>query len=381
MSFKRIFYAFGDGRVGFDCQSCGAACCKWGDFTATADQLVRLRKRRPDIDSYVATRSSTAVDVAYPGQPCFFLDADRRCSVYGDGTDTRPYNCWLFPANDFYLAGDALMVGLSFQCPLERTTDVGERLVHSGRDALIREFADNVAADAKPLPFAPDAAELAFERWCRDLIVLAPGRGLGEYVGLLEAAASTYPRCPALRRAAPAAARLRPFTDAVAELLGAPRGAITSAEPGANAIELISHLRLYLIRAGLQLAEVNRLTPRVAVALAAVAEHDGASTLSAMASLFGSAPYLFLVLAQCGHVPLSAPAAVELPPGRAGDELRGILAMYDRNRRARRTVGEIMQLAVPDPCRRRALASAHGATLLRRVPFARAERSRASLRD
>ena len=118
-----VFFTFGDGRLEYDCQRCGAQCCRGQgyDVHPGLELQAQLEKAAP-ITLFLTEceRGGPHLHVRNCRPACFFLTDDGRCGVQqAYGFSAKPTTCRLFPFNRFCLAGSYLIVfphqGL---CPL-----------------------------------------------------------------------------------------------------------------------------------------------------------------------------------------------------------------------------------------------------------------------
>ena len=130
VGIERVYFAFGSGRLGYDCEVCGAKCCKgFGYQIADSHEYSAQVSERPamalfiELDGSPTSFSRSVVKNCPPG--CFFLSETGLCEVHATaGALAKPETCRLFPFNNFTLIGRHLIVaphtGL---CPLEVLDD------------------------------------------------------------------------------------------------------------------------------------------------------------------------------------------------------------------------------------------------------------------
>ena len=118
-----VYFAFPSGRLGYDCVSCGAKCCRAQGYEVLVDrelqrQLAAHHALRFFLDPCDGGTGHYHARNFNPA--CFFLDADSRCSLHVEhGFDAKPETCRLFPFNNLHRAGDFLIVAPhSTLCPL-----------------------------------------------------------------------------------------------------------------------------------------------------------------------------------------------------------------------------------------------------------------------
>ena len=120
----RVYFPFGDGRFFYDCESCGAQCCRGhGYLLGTQREVLIQIQRRPSLRVFLEPCESTAAHyhVHNCAPACFFLDDRGHCQIHtSDGPAAKPETCRLFPFNFMNIVGDYLVVaphtGL---CPLQ----------------------------------------------------------------------------------------------------------------------------------------------------------------------------------------------------------------------------------------------------------------------
>lgn len=120
---ENVYFAFGSGRLTYDCQSCGAVCCRGhGYFLEDGPPLhEQLRRRLLPLFATVAGAPSRGVIVHNAAPGCFFLDGQGRCQIHVEsGYERKPETCRLFPFNQLYRLGTYLVV-LPHEslCPLQ----------------------------------------------------------------------------------------------------------------------------------------------------------------------------------------------------------------------------------------------------------------------
>jgi Fe-S-cluster containining protein len=140
-----VYYAFGSGRFSYDCNACGAHCCRGFGYLATTDSELR---------SQIATRRALPL-FAFPdgdGNPlqhrvrncapgCFFLDESGLCEIHVErGSAAKPETCRLFPFNCLRRFGSYLIV-LPHEslCPLSVVSGTATS-VHSDHSVLFDDM-------------------------------------------------------------------------------------------------------------------------------------------------------------------------------------------------------------------------------------------------
>jgi Fe-S-cluster containining protein len=142
ISRDRVYFAFGDGRLAYDCVTCGAKCCRHNGFDALVDPELQRHLAERHALRFFLDRCDAGADNHYHARnfdpACFFLDDRNLCSLHVQhGFAAKPETCRLFPFNQFTRAGDYLMVGPHSLCPLA-VAPQNERSELSGHDELLR---------------------------------------------------------------------------------------------------------------------------------------------------------------------------------------------------------------------------------------------------
>ena len=126
ISRDRVYFAFGDGRLAYDCVTCGAQCCRHHDFEALVDPELQRHLAGRHALRFFLDPCDAGADNHYHGRnfnpACFFLDDRNLCELHAThGFAAKPETCRLFPFNQFTRAGDYLIVGPHVLCPLAAT--------------------------------------------------------------------------------------------------------------------------------------------------------------------------------------------------------------------------------------------------------------------
>lgn len=178
-----VYLAFPDGRLDYDCQSCGATCCRGhGYLVQIGRELDAQLRSRPASRMFLADavdRGPRAFQMKNCPPGCFFLQDDLNCRIHADhGYGAKPETCRLFPFNHIRRVGSTLIVRPHPSlCPLSVTAP-GSRSQRSSHAELLGTFAEyGLAAIVPPAyPRRADANELlAIER----AIVAAADDALG----------------------------------------------------------------------------------------------------------------------------------------------------------------------------------------------------------
>lgn len=156
-----MYFAFADGRLHYDCMSCGAACCRGHGYTLSIGAEVnqhlegRSALRFFMTTSGLASSSRVFVDNCPPS--CFFLTDTGHCRIHVDrGHRFKPETCRLFPFNRLRRLGAFLVVAPHLSlCPLQ-VTPPGVRSRTSSHDTLLEALADQGVATKIPDGVAPN---------------------------------------------------------------------------------------------------------------------------------------------------------------------------------------------------------------------------------
>jgi Fe-S-cluster containining protein len=185
-----MYFTFLDGHIGYDCQRCGARCCKGLGFALGIDQLIPFITRAPQLSPFLSLqpRATAVFDV---GDGCWLLDGDGRCGIERTaGRASKPALCRIFPFQIRRLA-DTLIVDLQFlQCPLE---DAG-RMAPGPAANTVRyadaerelETADPFIIDLRVPRGAPDDLGEREARVCRGTAAHLDGDPVGLVAGAHE---------------------------------------------------------------------------------------------------------------------------------------------------------------------------------------------------
>lgn len=144
---SNVYFAFGDGRLDYDCVACGAHCCRGHGYSiGVGPELDRHLTERPAVRFFllstdVVNRSRLSVANCPPG--CFFLTDDNQCGIHRDhGIAAKPETCRLFPFNKIRRVGKYLVVTPhSSLCPLQILPD-GARSERSGHASLFAAMSE-----------------------------------------------------------------------------------------------------------------------------------------------------------------------------------------------------------------------------------------------
>jgi Fe-S-cluster containining protein len=117
-----VYFAFGDGRFGYDCVACEAQCCRGHGYRATSSaQVLYQLNRSPLMRFFTASDDGSTASVRNLPPACFFLTEGNRCGIHAEhGFGAKPETCRLFPFNNLVLIGSYLVVSPHVNlCPLE----------------------------------------------------------------------------------------------------------------------------------------------------------------------------------------------------------------------------------------------------------------------
>lgn len=110
---ENVYFPFESGRLSYDCEQCGAKCCRgYGYALSTSELAVQLRIR-PALRFFVdaGLPQSRLHQIGNCPPSCFFLDADARCAIHSlHGYRVKPETCRLFPFNQLRICDPYLIV-------------------------------------------------------------------------------------------------------------------------------------------------------------------------------------------------------------------------------------------------------------------------------
>ncbi|MEC9071751.1 MAG: hypothetical protein VX938_05195, partial [Myxococcota bacterium] len=116
-----IYFAFPDGVLDYDCPSCDALCCRYGNaISGSSDREIgQLIQKYPGLGAAALARRGDIFTIMQTISGCVFLQEDRLCGVEVEhGPELKPSVCQLFPFNIFKRFGDTLVVHPHALCPL-----------------------------------------------------------------------------------------------------------------------------------------------------------------------------------------------------------------------------------------------------------------------
>lgn len=136
VSRDAVYFAFGDGTLEYDCQTCNAQCCRGHGFLLHHNEFDKTLQLKPAVawfSELPTSQNAEIVQIRNCPPACFFLDRNGRCDVQVQyGFDAKPETCRLFPFNEFRVLGDQLIVSPHRTlCPLS--------LVRSGGSSVLSE--------------------------------------------------------------------------------------------------------------------------------------------------------------------------------------------------------------------------------------------------
>lgn len=144
MSDTRVYLAFPDGVLNYECSSCDQRCCKTGGLAVLPQEREQLVRSHPALDLVAPPPGPGIEIIATPISACWFLE-DCRCTLLQRGADRhnrkhtppRPSICTLFPFNLFATLGETLVVAPNSLCPL--TTRGRGGVTHAEILELVRQ--------------------------------------------------------------------------------------------------------------------------------------------------------------------------------------------------------------------------------------------------
>src|SRR5688572_27096382 len=99
---KHIYFTFETGRLGYDCRSCGAQCCRGHAYQiSSSDELAAQLSSEPLLGMFIQASSRSdpkrVLTVRNLKPACFMLTANGQCSVHLKyGFRAKPETCRLF---------------------------------------------------------------------------------------------------------------------------------------------------------------------------------------------------------------------------------------------------------------------------------------------
>jgi hypothetical protein len=229
---RDVYFPFGSARLGYDCVTCGAKCCRGHGYELRAGdelraQITQSAPARFFVDPCEASEHHFHVRNLAPG--CFFLRGDGLCGIQAQqGYALKPQTCRLFPFNQLGVVGSHLIVAPHPDlCPLDvmphgsesQLSDYGELL------AAMSGATINVHAIVLPIGDADAARLVESERW---IVELSERHANGTDYRVfateqLEAANHAAPHRPEHAPSGMAAAQIETYIEHLRHVLGTPR--------------------------------------------------------------------------------------------------------------------------------------------------------------
>jgi hypothetical protein len=160
-----VYFAFGSGRLKYDCVTCGSQCCRGNGFILSGNhQLKRRLMERPQLGLFLTQGAGESQFVVRNCPPaCFFLTQTGQCGIHAnEGYDAKPELCRLFPFNDMRRVGQYLVVAPHRElCPLA-VVDAGSVSESSSHKHLLQGMQAQGVAEVIPVaePIGVDAVRL-----------------------------------------------------------------------------------------------------------------------------------------------------------------------------------------------------------------------------
>lgn len=340
MTLDRMYFTWPDRRFSYDCRGCGACCKGHGiGLDVEAGQLVQLVARRPEIAAFLRRRGD-AITAFNPRDRCWFLEDDGLCRIETeDGRAAKPASCRLFPFNRVFRLGAYTIVDFnSVICPLAVTVAGGiahdevHREIASITDATIvgtalpardpigegKAFVETERAIAQATFAAADAADLA-----------------AAWAAQADAAALETERASA--------------SAAFEALLGTPWRAPSAATLTA-ALWLTPSMRFNELYGPRQYAPRSAMAPVVArmwlawLGFAALGETLARRPLGLqeLTTLWSEQAPLLHAASRWSEIPALKPGPIELPGVDPQSFVRKLGQAFVDNRKARRSLGELV---------------------------------------
>jgi Fe-S-cluster containining protein len=141
---ERVLFAFASGRLGYDCISCNAQCCRGHGYELNVGpELDRQLQRSSALKFFLRPVDSNGTKYLVQNCPpgCFFLNDAGLCDIQARyGYDSKPETCRLFPFNNIrFVSGYLLVAPHSSLCPL-RIVEPPTTSQQSSHAELFREL-------------------------------------------------------------------------------------------------------------------------------------------------------------------------------------------------------------------------------------------------
>lgn len=138
-----VYFSFGNGRLAYDCPSCGALCCRGHGYRLQAGVESTEHFRTSPLSRFFAEPADRGRTFLLRNLPsgCFYLTTENKCRLHESfGGGAKPETCRLFPFNHIRRHRQFLIVcpHLSL-CPLSVTADDPSPV--SDHAFLVREMA------------------------------------------------------------------------------------------------------------------------------------------------------------------------------------------------------------------------------------------------
>jgi Fe-S-cluster containining protein len=363
---ERAYFTWPDRRFRYECRGCGACCKGHGiGLDVAGGQLVQLIARRPEIVSFLRRRGE-AITAFNPRDRCWFLDDGGLCRIeIEDGRAAKPASCRLFPFNRVFRLGSYTVVDYnSVICPL----DIGDDgIARAEVWTEIEAIADaSIVGTALPARDAESEGRALVEGEGAIARVAFAAAGEGD-VAAVWAAQADAGALEAERAVADAA--LRAILGAGFRLPGA--GTLTAAlwlTPSMRFNELYGP-RQYAPRSAMQPVLARMWLAWLGFAALGEALAGRALGLQELTTLWSEQAPLMHAMARWSEAPVLKPGPVDLPGVDPGGLVRGLGQAFVDNRKAKRSLAELVGRMGAEPAAR--VAALKSADALLRAGFAR----------
>lgn len=385
---ERVYFTWPDRRFRYECRGCGACCKGHGiGLDVAGGQLVQLIARRPEIVPFLRRRGE-AITAFNPRDRCWFLDDGGQCRIeLEDGRAAKPASCRLFPFNRVFRLGSYTVVDFnSVICPLTAGEDEGG-IAHADVLAEIESIADPSIVGT-PLPARDAETEgrelLETERAIAAAAFAAAGAaargadpadpaGLADPAGALAALAQAW----GAQADAAALETERAAADAALRAIAGAPWRIPSGPTLAAALWLTPSMRFNELYGPRQYAPRSAMPPVLArmwlawLGFAALGEALAGRPLGLqeLTTLWSEQAPLMHAVARWTETPALKPGPVELPGVDPGGLVRRLGQAFVDNRKAKRTLAELVGRLGDEPAAR--VAALKSADALLRAGFAR----------
>jgi Fe-S-cluster containining protein len=378
-----VYFTWPDRRFRYECRGCGACCKGHGiGLDVAGGQLVQLIARRPEIVPFLRRRGE-AITAFNPRDRCWFLDDGGQCRIeLEDGRAAKPASCRLFPFNRVFRLGSYTIVDYnSVICPLTAGADGGPgggpgAITHADVLAEIESIADPSIVGT-PLPARDAEAE------GRELVETERAIAAAAFAAALDAA--TAGGDPAAALAATWAAQAdaaaleteRATADAALRAIAGAPWRVPSGPTLAAALWLTPSMRFNELYGPRQYAPRSAMPPVLArmwlawLGFAALGEALAGRSLGLqeLTTLWSEQAPLMHAAARWTEAPALKPGPIELPGVDPGGLVRRLGQAFVDNRKAKRTLAELVGRLGGEPAAR--VAALKSADALLRAGFAR----------